>query len=88
MSEGCGGFDPAEAVVGQGKAIEEGRGYAEGIAGGAEVVVEAGEGSVCGGAGAAELGVALVDGDGDAALGEGDGGGEAVGTGADDVSGA
>lgn len=50
-------------------------------------MVEAGEGGFSRGAGAAEGGVALVDGDVDAALRERDGGGEAVGSGADDVGG-
>ena len=85
MREGGGRLDPAQAVVGEGKAAEEGPGDADGVAGGAEIVVEAGEGDLGGGAGSAEGGVALVDGDGDAALREGDGGGEAVGAGADDV---
>ena len=85
VGERSGRLDPAQAVVGEGKAAEEGAGDAERVAGGAEIVVEAGERDLGGGAGAAEVGVALVDGDGDAALREGDGGGEAVGTGADDV---
>ena len=87
VGDGGGWLDPAKAVGGEGKGAEEGAGDAERVAGGAEVVVEAGEGDFGGGAGAAEGGVALVDGDGDAALRERDGGGETVGTGADDVGG-
>ncbi len=87
MGEGCGRVDPAQAVVGEGEGVEEGAGDAEGVGGGAEVVVEAGESDFGVGAGSAEVGVALVDGDGDSALREGDGGGEAVGAGADDVGG-
>ena len=53
--------------------------------GGAEVVMEAGQGELGGSAGASELGVALEDLHAQAGLGEGDRGGEAVGSGADDV---
>ena len=85
VGDGVGRLDPAQAVVGERKASEEGRGDAEGVAGGAEIVMEAGEGDFGGGAGAAEVGIALVDGDGDATLREGDGGGETIRTGTDDV---
>jgi hypothetical protein len=80
-------LDPAEAVVGERETAEEGAGDAEGVAGGAEIVVEAGEGDFGGGARSPERGVALVDCDGDASLREGNGGGEAVGAGTDDVGG-
>ncbi len=66
MGDGGGGLDPSQAVSGERKAAEEGAGHAHGVAGGAEIVVEAGEGDFGGGAGSAEGGVALVDGDGDA----------------------
>ena len=50
-----------------------------------EVVVEAGEGEVHGAAGAADGGLGFKDLDVEAGLGEDDGGGEAVGPGADDA---
>ncbi len=87
MRDGAGWLDPAQSMSGEGQAAEERRCDAEGVTGGAEVVVEAGEGDFGGGAGATEGGAALVDGDRDAALREGDGGGETVGAGADDVGG-
>ena len=88
MSDGGGWLDPAEAVSFEREGFEEGTGDAQGVGGGAEVVVEAGEGGFGGGAGAAGSWIALVHGDGDSALRQGDGGGEAVGSGADDVGGA
>ncbi len=87
VGDGDGRFDPAQTVRGEGKAANERAGDAEGVAGGTEIVMEAGEGDFGGGTGAADGGVALVDRDSDSALRERDGGSEAVGTGADDVGG-
>jgi len=87
VRERGGRLDPAEAVGLKRKGFEKRAADAERVYRGAEIVVEAGKRDFAGGAGSAELGVALVDVDGDAALGEGDRGGEAVGSGADDVGG-
>ena len=64
---------------------EERRGDAQRIDGGADVVVEAGQREFGGGGCAADMVAALVDCDGDTLLRQRDGGGETVGTGADDV---
>ena len=78
------GVQPGEVVLLEGERAEDGRGGAHGEGARADVVVEAGEGELGGGAGAAEGGVGLEDFDGEAGAREDGGGGEAVGAGADD----
>lgn len=85
MGEGEVRVDPLEAEVFEGEGAEEGGGGREGVDGGADIVGEAGEGEVGIAAHAAAGGIAGFDEKGGAVfLGQGDGGGEAVGAGADD----
>ncbi len=88
MGQGSVGLDPAQAVFGEWERVEEGRRDAQGIAGRAKIVPEAGQGDFGGGARSPKLGIALEERDLDATPGERDGCGKAVGSGADDVCGA
>ena len=85
MGKGKFGVEPMEAVLRQRERTEEWRGDAHGECGGTEIVMEAGQRDLGCGACAAEGVVGFVDGDAQTGLGKGDGGSEAVGTGADDV---
>ena len=85
VGEWGGGMKPFEAVFFERQGEKEGRACAEWMDGGAEVVMEAGEGEVEGACCAAGDGLGLVDGDFEACLGEDDGGGETVGACTDDI---
>ena len=84
MGERGGRVDPLETVTLETEGAEEWRAEAEGVHGGAEVMVEAGEGEVRRAAATADGRLGLIDIDLETSLGEDDGGGESVWAGADD----
>jgi len=85
VGEGDAGLDPAEAVLLEGEGAEEGGCDGHGVDCGADVMAEAGEGGFFGADAAARLGCGFEYSDRGTRAGECDGGGEAVGSAADDV---